>query len=65
MCTCMCGTHKYAAAAIILYKGAEDPKLGPHVCVASILLTEPSSHAPKHDILRINSIEYDGSRLLA
>lgn len=57
----MCGTHRYAAA----YTGAEDPKLSPHVCVASILLTEPSSHAPKHDGLKINSVEYDGSCLLA
>lgn len=65
MCTCMCGTHRYATASIILYTGAEDPKSGPHVCVTSILLTEPSSHAPKLDILKINSVEYVGSCLLA
>lgn len=47
------------------YVGAEDPKLDPHVCVTSISLTEPSPHAPKHGILRINSVECDGSCLLS
>lgn len=36
-----------------LYMGVGDPKLGPHLCSASILLTKPS-RAHKHGILKLN-----------